>query len=452
MNYRILFTLIVLPLYSMPKPKVLKKYSPLTVNQAHQAVRKERAAKTLELSKISKECVAQPHHSNELKIYHDIVGKINEAVPSMPMVLSRLVGEYLPILRTWQVSRYLSGHSKPITNLLTTSDGQLFSTSADGSIKLWSLEVGEHAQEQSVQTLSPWGVDGGIVRGIALTPRGDLAVSNATSGSLVMYPAASLKASTENQVSAFSYYASGLAVLTSGLIACAVHTALERRKNTIMIIDLQKPESQKIIHTEYYEIECIVPIAGGGLAIGCRNDWTEIVSPGEEKEHKKVPTVALFHPDDYDGDNFEHNELKGHQGSIYVLKTLTGGKLASGSSDKEIRIWDLATKKIWRIFPGHTSSISCIEQLPNGDLVSSDFNGNIIIWDIQIPACKQVLNYLHAVHALAVGLNDTFISAGRDGLITIWENNPCQACRDGKVMPPKAQTAPPGKSHCCVVM
>jgi WD40 repeat protein len=70
-------------------------------------------------------------------------------------------------------------------------------------------------------------------------------------------------------------------------------------------------------------------------------------------------------------------EWKRHTGSIYSLVQLQDGRLASGSRDKTIRIWNVDGTSIeWK---GHTDSVYCLFQLHDGRIASGS-NRNIRIW------------------------------------------------------------------------
>ena len=50
--------------------------------------------------------------------------------------------------------------------------------------------------------------------------------------------------------------------------------------------------------------------------------------------------------------------LEGH-GGVWALAACKD-TLVSGSTDRTVRIWDLATGKCTRVFGGHTSTVRCL--------------------------------------------------------------------------------------------
>ena len=63
------------------------------------------------------------------------------------------------------------------------------------------------------------------------------------------------------------------------------------------------------------------------------------------------------------------------------LSVLEGGRLASGSDDWRIKLWDLDTCACVATFQGHRQPVNCLAVLEGGRLASGSGDGTIKIWD-----------------------------------------------------------------------
>jgi WD40 repeat protein len=86
-------------------------------------------------------------------------------------------------------------------------------------------------------------------------------------------------------------------------------------------------------------------------------------------------------------------KLKGHSGKINCLEISPNGKMmASGSDDKTIIIWDLATGKVLKTLQGHTWKITSVSWSIDGNYLLSTCNdGQTKIWDLAAGTCLKTL-------------------------------------------------------------
>ena len=75
--------------------------------------------------------------------------------------------------------------------------------------------------------------------------------------------------------------------------------------------------------------------------------------------------------------------LKGHAGSVYgVAFSPDGQRLASGSADQTVKIWDSATGKELLALKGHAGMVLSVAFSPDGQrLASANEDGSIHLWE-----------------------------------------------------------------------
>ena len=66
--------------------------------------------------------------------------------------------------------------------------------------------------------------------------------------------------------------------------------------------------------------------------------------------------------------------LRGHTDWVTCLAKLDGGRLASGSYDKSIIIWNLADGKQLARLEGHPGRVGCLAELEGGRLASGSYD------------------------------------------------------------------------------
>jgi WD40 repeat protein len=125
--------------------------------------------------------------------------------------------------------------------------------------------------------------------------------------------------------------------------------------------------------------------------------------------------------------------LIGHIGAITAIALHPQAPLlASGSSDKTIKLWDIQTGELLHNFAergffgfsnGHSDRITGLQFTPDGQtLISSSSDGQIKLWEI--PSCKPVTTLPEAgwgISAIALSRDGRILAGGsNDGSLHLW--------------------------------
>ena len=118
----------------------------------------------------------------------------------------------------------------------------------------------------------------------------------------------------------------------------------------------------------------------------------------------------------------ETTRLEGHTGEVRAIVVLPDGRLASGSSDSTIRLWDVATGAETARLEGHTGEVRAIVVLPDGRLASGSTDNTIRLWDVATGAeTAQLAGHGGPVIALTVLCDGRLASGSDDRTIRLWD-------------------------------
>ena len=112
--------------------------------------------------------------------------------------------------------------------------------------------------------------------------------------------------------------------------------------------------------------------------------------------------------------------LEGHTGPVIALTLLPDGRLASGSFDCTVRLWDVTTGAETACLEGHTLPVSALTVLPDGRLASGSHDNTVRLWDVTTGAeIARLEGRAGWVNALTVVPDGQLASGAND--VRLWD-------------------------------
>nr|GMD51969.1 transcription initiation factor TFIID subunit 5 [Ipomoea batatas] len=98
--------------------------------------------------------------------------------------------------------------------------------------------------------------------------------------------------------------------------------------------------------------------------------------------------------------------------------------IATGSSDKTVRLWDVQSGECVRIFIGHRSMILSLAMSPDGRyMASGDEDGKIMVWDLASGRCiTPLVGHTSCVWTLDFSCEGSLLASGSaDCTVKLWD-------------------------------
>lgn len=139
-----------------------------------------------------------------------------------------------------------------------------------------------------------------------------------------------------------------------------------------------------------------------------------------QKDVPPQPTINLNSPIN----NYLTKTLKEHTEQVNTIAISPDGtKLASGSSDNTIKLWNLEQGKVIHTLKGHSDFVWSIAFSPDGDILASGSRDQTIrLWNTQ--AGKQIATLGKAslkVTTLSMSSDGKVLAAGQGSTIKLWD-------------------------------
>nr|WP_317891623.1 WD40 repeat domain-containing protein [Tolypothrix sp. PCC 7601] len=116
--------------------------------------------------------------------------------------------------------------------------------------------------------------------------------------------------------------------------------------------------------------------------------------------------------------------FNGHSGLIKTIALSNDGeKLASGNDDKTIKLWDVSTGKLLQTFSGHSDVVNSVAFSSDGEkLASGSKDKTIKLWDVSTGKLLQTFNgHSQSVNSVALSNDGKQLASGSsDNTIKLW--------------------------------
>ncbi|KAI9826809.1 MAG: general transcription repressor [Thelocarpon impressellum] len=166
-----------------------------------------------------------------------------------------------------------------------------------------------------------------------------------------------------------------------------------------------------LVHTLPHDsVVCCVRFSSDGkyVATGC-NRTAQIfeVGTGKQVSHLEDNTV------DKEGDLYIRS----------VCFSPDGRYLATGAEDKQIRVWDIASRMIKHIFSGHEQDIYSLDFSRTGRLIASGSGDRTVrLWNVETRQHVMTLQIEDGVTTVAISPDGHYVAAGSlDKSVRVWD-------------------------------
>ncbi len=310
------------------------------------------------------------------------------------------------LIKLWQLDgleiAQFTGHTGAIRSTTFSPDGQMIlSSSSDKTIALWNLQ-GDRLQTFEGHTATVWSVK--------FSPNGEFIVSGSADKTIKLWSLDGIELRTitghRGDVRTVLFSPNGEWIISGG------------SDKTIMIWNLDGTLLHSIKgHTADIRSISISP-CGTLIASGSGDNILKLW-------HVTSANNASDQASDF-SDQIAIEEVFSIQAHTSAIRSVCfspdGQRLASGSADKQIKLWDLYGREL-QVFKGHDEAVRSLNFSPDSkSLVSASLDCTVRLWQIDSRAQQILSGHGAAVRSVAFSPNGQHLASGSlDDQIKIWD-------------------------------
>jgi len=308
-----------------------------------------------------------------------------------------------------------------VNTLVVLPDGTLASGAGDGTIRLWDSGAGAASASSEGHTLA--------VRALALLPDGRLA-SASDDKSILLWD---LRSCAETRrLTGHKGSIPALAVLADGRLASysSDHMvalwdpvngkgagALEMGRHHVVMRYGDDTIEIDDPSSSFSSVRALAVLPDGRLALGSFDHTIRLWEPPSRAKSAEAPWLrdTMYYGKSSPG-------FEGHRADVVVLTVLPDGRLISGSIDGTIRLWDIASFKEITRLEGHAGPIKTLALLGDGRLASGGTDGTVRLWDFE--SCGEIWclgRHTGPVNSVVALPDGKLLSGADDRTVRLWD-------------------------------